>query len=57
MGFPCPKLTNPMDYVISIMHSESEINIKNFPTYFDTYNRKLKAIVDEEIKNSLTGVV
>jgi len=23
IGFPCPKLSNPMDYLMSIMHGES----------------------------------
>lgn len=34
MGFPCPTYSNPMDYMMSIMHGESKVNINNYPTYF-----------------------
>lgn len=35
IGFPCPDHSNPLDFMMSIMHQESQINIDNFPIYFD----------------------
>ncbi|CAD8179154.1 unnamed protein product [Paramecium octaurelia] len=52
IGFPCPDHSNPMDYMMSIMHQESQINIDNFPIYFDQYEKQLHPQVLEEIKES-----
>jgi len=42
IGFKCPTHSNPADYLMQIMHSENETNIKNYPVYFEGYNTKLK---------------
>ncbi|EWS74862.1 transporter family ABC domain protein (macronuclear) [Tetrahymena thermophila SB210] len=47
-GFVCPKLQNPADYFLSIMNA-SENNLKNFPKYFEGYE-KLNDIVQNEIE-------
>jgi len=36
-GFKCPNYCNPADYLMSIMHSESEVNKSNFELYFKNY--------------------
>lgn len=42
MGFVCPIHSNPADYLMSIMHKESEENRRNFPKYFENYEKNLK---------------
>ena len=37
IGFECPKLSNPMDYLMSIMHTENPVNVQNIPRYFENY--------------------
>lgn len=34
IGFYCPQFTNPADYLMSIMHAESEVNRNNYEQYF-----------------------
>jgi len=34
-----------MDYMLSIMHSESPANIKSYSTYFENYDQKLSPVV------------
>ncbi|KAM3141213.1 hypothetical protein pb186bvf_006598 [Paramecium bursaria] len=51
IGFQCPGSSNPMDYFLSIMHSDNETNQKNFGTYFSQYDKLIGPIVEEEIKN------
>ncbi|KAL4437737.1 hypothetical protein ABPG74_012412 [Tetrahymena malaccensis] len=53
IGFKCPLYSNPADFLMSIMTSEREINVKNYDFYFLQYNQNLKAIVEADIKNSV----
>jgi ABC-type multidrug transport system ATPase subunit len=39
IGFKCPSNSNPADYMLSIMHNESEVNKKNYELYFKTYEK------------------
>lgn len=57
MGFDCPKYSNPMDYIMSIMHAESKVNRKNYQTYFSTYQEKLRKPVDLEILDANTDSI
>ncbi|CAD8074209.1 unnamed protein product [Paramecium primaurelia] len=52
IGFECPQRTNPMDYMMSIMHTEKEQNIKNFEILFDSYEKFQKPEVLECIEKS-----
>jgi len=52
IGFKCPTLSNPADYLMRIMHSENEANIKNYPVYFEGYNSKLKDSVQKAIEST-----
>jgi hypothetical protein len=40
IGFTCPDHSNPLDYMISIMHSENKENIDNYPIYFEEYAKE-----------------
>ena len=55
MGFCCPELHNPGDYLMSIMHHESEKNLQNYTTYFKNYEEKLMLIVSEEMNKKNIG--
>ncbi|KAL4474984.1 hypothetical protein ABPG74_001680 [Tetrahymena malaccensis] len=54
-GFSCPIHSNPADYLMSIMHGESEVNTNNYPKYFEQYDLQLKQKVSSEIENSQKG--
>ncbi|EAR86682.2 ABC transporter family protein (macronuclear) [Tetrahymena thermophila SB210] len=49
IGFECPKLQNPADYFMSIMHS-NDSNTKNYPIYFEGYDSQMKQIVESEME-------
>lgn len=51
IGFKCPTLSNPADYLMQIMHHESETNVKNYPIYFEGYKSKLQNAVETDIDN------
>lgn len=51
IGFKCPQYSNPMDYLISIMHAESAVNVKNYPIYFSNYDKQLEPIVLREFSS------
>ncbi|KAL4474979.1 hypothetical protein ABPG74_001675 [Tetrahymena malaccensis] len=55
IGFKCPKFSNPADYLMSIMHQESETNRQNNQVYFQGYDNQLKAGVQNEIDYSNSG--
>ncbi|KAL4474982.1 hypothetical protein ABPG74_001678 [Tetrahymena malaccensis] len=51
IGFSCPTKSNPSDYLMSIMHSGSETNIKNYERYFQGYKSKLEQKALKEIED------
>ncbi|EAR84815.1 ABC transporter family protein (macronuclear) [Tetrahymena thermophila SB210] len=51
-SFVCPHNSNPGDYFLSIMHSESSTNVQNFPTYLENYQQQLQGLVHQEIEQS-----
>ena len=51
LGFECPEFSNPPDYFMSILHHDSEINRKNYPTYFENYQNRLNPIICKEIED------
>ncbi|KAL4474975.1 hypothetical protein ABPG74_001671 [Tetrahymena malaccensis] len=48
-GFNCPRLQNPADYLMSIMHQNNK-NAQNYPIYFQKYDSLLKPYVEKEIE-------
>ncbi|CAD8042834.1 unnamed protein product [Paramecium primaurelia] len=52
IGFSCPDHSNPLDYMISIMHQESQINVDNYITYFKEYDNQWAPKVQKEIESS-----
>ncbi|KAL4512209.1 hypothetical protein ABPG72_005211 [Tetrahymena utriculariae] len=54
-GFTCPIHSNPADYLMSIMHGESEVNTNNYPKYYEQYNLQLKSKISSEIETSQKG--
>ncbi|CAD8115184.1 unnamed protein product [Paramecium primaurelia] len=50
-GFKCPDHSNPMDYFLSITHSEDKQNIENYSLYFENYQQKLQKQIESEILN------
>ncbi|KAM3141201.1 hypothetical protein pb186bvf_006586 [Paramecium bursaria] len=55
IGFKCPHQSNPMDYFMSIMHSDDDRNIKNYQIYFDNYESIIQPRVNQEIEDQNTG--
>ncbi|KAL4446966.1 hypothetical protein ABPG74_014938 [Tetrahymena malaccensis] len=56
-GFQCPKLSNPADYLMSIMHGESERNRQNYKVYFDKFCVSLQPQVENEIEHHRTHLI
>ena len=54
IGFKCPTLSNPADYLMRIMHSGSEANVKNYPTYLEGYKSKLHKAVESDISSTIS---
>ncbi|EWS74861.1 ABC transporter family protein (macronuclear) [Tetrahymena thermophila SB210] len=48
-GFNCPRMQNPADYFMSLMHLNQK-NAQNYPIYFQKYGSLLKLQVEKEIE-------
>ncbi|EAR86542.1 ABC-2 family transporter protein (macronuclear) [Tetrahymena thermophila SB210] len=57
IGFSCPIKSNPSDYLMSIMHGGSEVNVKNYEKYFQGYKNKLEQQAIKEIKNTSVEIL
>ncbi|EAR86554.2 lipid transporter family ABC domain protein (macronuclear) [Tetrahymena thermophila SB210] len=50
IGFQCPFQSNPADYLMSIVHAESQKNRDNYSLYFETYQQNLAPIIQDQIQ-------
>ena len=52
MGFKAPEFSNPPDYLMSIMHHESKVNVSNYPRYFESYDKIQAPVIKSMIESS-----
>ncbi|CAD8196359.1 unnamed protein product [Paramecium octaurelia] len=56
-GFECPTHSNPMDYLISITHSEDPKNVEAYSLYFQNYELQLANEIRQEINNRNQSII
>ncbi|KAL4474934.1 hypothetical protein ABPG74_001630 [Tetrahymena malaccensis] len=50
IGFQCPHQSNPADYLMSIVHAESQKNRDNYDLYFEKYQQILSPTIQSQIQ-------
>ncbi|KAL4512256.1 hypothetical protein ABPG72_005258 [Tetrahymena utriculariae] len=50
LGFQCPHQSNPADYLMSIVHAQSQKNRENYELYFEKYQQNLSPIIQTQIE-------